>query len=284
MSAYLETAQSSRARLVLDAHNVEALLQDQIAEAAGSPVEIAIRRHFAQRTRLLEADTIGAVDAVWACSPRDQKLICTTYPAPRVDVVPNGLVISDYDEIFSARGTGPTAAPTIVFPAQFGYPPNRRGADWLLSEIAPAIRLRVPGVTFAMPGRDPSPHMMEAAAAGEALVPGVVPSMLPFLANADLMVVPLREGSGTRLKILEAFASGIPLISTAKGVEGLNVIAGEHYLQAETPDEFANAVVTLAKGTVVDTFRRNGRSFVEAGFSEDAVIAAVDDAVTALLT
>ena len=134
--------------------------------------------------------------------------------------------------------------PTIMFQGTFDYAPNVDAAEWLVGEIAPRIRAVVPGARVRLVGRT-TPGLDRLDHPPEATVVGRVPAMEPELARADLAVVPLRFGSGTRLKLLESFAHRIPVVSTTMGAEGLDVLDGVHLLLADDPDAMATACERL---------------------------------------
>ncbi|MGD0312705.1 MAG: glycosyltransferase [Acidimicrobiales bacterium] len=136
------------------------------------------------------------------------------------------------------RGVGDP--PVVLFQGTFDYAPNIDAAEWLVGEIAPRIRSLVPGVQIRLVGRT-TPGLDRLHRPPDVTVVGYVPEMGPELARADLAVVPLRFGSGTRLKLLESFAHRVPVVSTAMGAEGLDVLDGVHLLLADDPDAFAAA-------------------------------------------
>ncbi|MBA5219830.1 MULTISPECIES: glycosyltransferase family 4 protein [Streptomyces] len=137
----------------------------------------------------------------------------------------------------------PGRRPTLLFQGSFDWPPNADAAAWLTREVLPRLHARVPGARVVLAGK-PAPEV--AALAGPCVeVTGMVPSMAPYLRAADLVVVPLRVGSGTRIKILEAFAHGVPVVSTTIGAEGLDVVAGEHLALADGAEGLALACAEL---------------------------------------
>ena len=134
--------------------------------------------------------------------------------------------------------------PVILFQATFDYAPNMDAVDWLVDEVAPRIRARVPEIEIRLVGK-PVPGVTRRHWPAAVTVVGVVPAMEQELARADLAVVPIRFGSGTRLKILESFAHRVPVVSTTIGAEGLDVEEGVHLLLADDPDTFARACERL---------------------------------------
>ena len=134
--------------------------------------------------------------------------------------------------------------PILLFQGNLGYPPNIDAAQWLASAIAPLVRAAVPATEVRLVGR-PATTVTQLDRPGVMTVVGAIPSMDDELARATVAVVPIRYGSGTRVKILESFAHRVPVVSTTLGAEGLDVSDGEHLLLADDPEEFAAATVRL---------------------------------------
>ncbi len=130
--------------------------------------------------------------------------------------------------------------PTILFQGSLHYGPNIDGVDWLIEEVAPRLWAQLPDVQIRLVGT--TSRTVEARnRPPSVIVAGRVPEMEPELVRADIAVVPLRIGSGTRLKILESFAHRIPVVSTTIGADGLDVEDGVHLLLADRPEDFAHA-------------------------------------------
>jgi glycosyltransferase involved in cell wall biosynthesis len=134
--------------------------------------------------------------------------------------------------------------PVVLFQGSLGYPPNIDAAEWLATAIAPRIRATVPETEVRLVGR-PATSVKRLHRPGVITVVGQVPSMEGELTRASVAVVPVRYGSGTRVKILESFAHRVPVVSTTVGAEGLDVEDGVHLLLADDPEEFAAATVRL---------------------------------------
>ena len=169
--------------------------------------------------------------------------------------------------------------PTILFQGSLNYAPNMDAADWLIRDIAPRIRTRVPGAGIRLVGR-PTPGVERLHAPPSVTVVGRVAEMDPELELADLVVVPVRYGSGTRVKILEAFAHRIPVVSTTIGAEGLDVTDGLHLLIADDPDSFADRCERLL--TDAD-LRRQVVDAAERLFEERYTFAAAQDRIRAVV-
>jgi glycosyltransferase involved in cell wall biosynthesis len=238
-------------RVVYDMHNAELPLHRSINAAmrAGSagwgpmPLELV---EFAERAALTAADEI------WACSEHDVADIAAVYPeaaGTRARVVPNVVAVPD-----PPAGAEPVPVPhSVVFTGRMDYYPNLVAARAVLDDIAPALLAAGRTVPVVVCGA-----ALREWVAADGVPPTVrlvsdPPSTAPLITGGVLMV-PLTLGGGSRLKILEGFALRAPVVSTAKGVEGLDVTAGVHYLPAETPAEFVDAV-----GRVLDDERLRTR-------------------------
>ncbi|MEM9465645.1 MAG: glycosyltransferase family 4 protein [Actinomycetota bacterium] len=252
-------------RVVHNSHNVEATLARDIADAEKVMPLRVLRKLLATSTEAAERELLDASDALWVCSDTDARGFVEHYDYDRpIAVVPNVVDVESYDEQYAGRDANPGSG--MVFPATFSYPPNEVGARFLLDELTP----RLPDVPLTLAGAGPPPSLVDDAA-GRARVTGAIPDMRPELAAAAVMVVPLFEGGGTRLKVLEGFAAGLPVVATTKAVEGLDVVDGEHVLIADSPDEFASAVQRATDAGTAARLRLAGRTLVEADYSVSAV-------------
>ena len=155
---------------------------------------------------------------------------------PRVEVVENA-----YPEVADPVGrTVVGEPPTVTFQGTLRYPPNAEAARFLVDSVGPVLRARVPGVRLRLVGTT-APGLERLDAPPDVTLVGQVPEIADELARTDVVVVPLRFGSGTRLKILEAFAHRIPVVSTALGAEGLGAEDGVHLLVADDAPAIAEA-------------------------------------------
>ncbi len=175
----------------------------------------------------------------------DRVLLCSDVDVERIAVPNAEVVVNSYQKPFRPVGRERKGdPPVILLPATFDYEPNVDGAKWLAKEIAPLIRRQLPGARIRLVGHS-TPPVEALHDPPDITVVGRVPDMTAELARADVVVVPVRFGSGTRLKILEAFAHRVPVVSTTIGAEGLDVEHREHLLIADRPEEFADAIYRL---------------------------------------
>jgi glycosyltransferase involved in cell wall biosynthesis len=155
------------------------------------------------------------------------------------------------------------------------WTPNQDGILHFLNEVYPSIRAKVPGVTLQVVGRCPSPKILEACSRHAGVtVTGWVRDIREYLAGADVCIVPLRVGSGTRLKIFEAMAMGKAIVSTTLGAEGLPVADQQDILIADTPDDFAARTIELLQdGDKRERLGKAARNLVQGRYSWEAVTA-----------
>ncbi|HEY7063561.1 MAG TPA: glycosyltransferase [Chloroflexota bacterium] len=196
----------------------------------------------ANRLRRYETRVCQEADAVIVVSATDAALLGRIAPSARYVLIPNGVDTG----AFPYRETPPPSPPELLFTGTMDYRPNVDAMLWFGEAILPRLRAARPDLRCLVVGKAPDPRLRALAARQPGLVvTGAVPDVQPYLARAAVYVVPMRMGSGTRLKVLEAMAVGVPVVSTRLGMEGIAARAGEHTLQAETPAAFARAVLRL---------------------------------------
>ena len=175
----------------------------------------------------------------------DRVVLCSDLDAVRSGLANVVVVPNTYERPERPVGHVEVGQPSVVlFQATFDYAPNVDAAEWLVAEVAPRLRARLPDVEVRLVGT-PVPGVQRQHRPPAITVVGMVPAMEPELSRADIAVVPIRYGSGTRLKILESFAHRVPVVSTTIGAEGLGVVDGVHLLLADDPDSFAAACERL---------------------------------------
>jgi glycosyltransferase involved in cell wall biosynthesis len=195
-----------------------------------------------RRLRYYEARVCGDAAAVIAVSPLDAALLRRIAPAARYTVIPNGVDT----RAFPFRQTPSASPPELLFTGTMDYRPNVDAMLWFGEAIWPRLRQARPDLRCQIVGKAPDPRLRALAARQPGLVvTGMVPEVQPYLARAAVYVVPMRMGSGTRLKVLEAMAAGVPVVSTRLGIEGIGTGPTDYASVAETPAAFAHAVLRL---------------------------------------
>jgi glycosyltransferase involved in cell wall biosynthesis len=238
-------------KIVVDAHNVESVLQSQMLRSTKSALLVArsyVRWFFA---RGIERRLFETADDVWLTSQDDVARLrtITKRPVP-CRVIPNAIDVARYDVVRSgamhAVSAVPQQAHSICYIGLFRHPPNKQAAHLLIDEILPKLRERFPDARLVLVGRDPTEKMLHAAQRDAGIVvTGSVADTRSYLAACDLTVIPLTTGGGTRLKILEAFAAGVPVVSTPVGAEGLEVRDGEQLLIRDTVEGLVEASTAI---------------------------------------
>ena len=164
---------------------------------------------------------------------------------PNAVVVPNGCDEPGGGEGAADRRALRRASPTFLFVGALDYEPNTEAVEWFVREVFPVVRTRLPDATVRIVGRGRASVAWVAGEAGVELV-GSVDDLQAELSGADVSIVPIRVGAGTRLKVVEALANRLPLVTTTVGCEGIDVVDGRHALVADDAADFAAACVRLA--------------------------------------
>lgn len=243
---FLAPAVNMPARLpvptVLFQHNVEAMIWQRHAGVAGSPTRRAYMREQYRRMSAFESRACAQFSRTIAVSSQDANEMRTRYGATRVSHVATGVDV----EYFTPGERALKSKYELVFTGSMDWMPNDDAMLWFLSDILPRIRSLLPSVSVTVVGRSPSQALQDAASkCGGVTVTGRVPDVRPFLERGSLFIVPMRVGGGTRLKIFEAMAMGIPVVSTSIGAEGLPLDDGETIVLRDEPADFAAAVIEL---------------------------------------
>ena len=226
---------------VIDLHNVYSLL---VRRDAAEPARHRIARQYLEReARLLEhveATAVRRADAVFTVSEQERAHF-SAIRGSDVHLVPNGVDCARYASLPTGR---PSSPPTILFIGTMSWPPNAAAARFLAKGVMPAVRKGVPGAALTIVGRNPGPDVRALSETDWVTVVGNVPDIMPYLRDARVLAVPLEAGGGTRLKILEAFAAGLPVVSTPIGCEGLSGVDGQELLIADRA-RFADAICSV---------------------------------------
>src|SRR4051794_19484749 len=259
--------------LVVDSHNIDYDLARQYTRTGGS----LLRRLYAEanwrKLRREELGTYGGADGVYLCSVADQQRLLDNIPAARTMVIPNA---ADVD-FYKPRPEYPQPdGRTIVFFGLMSYMPNIDGATWFIQEIWPRIAEKNADARCKIIGGSPSTQLL--ALAGLRIeFTGFVPDLRPHLAEAAAVIVPLRLGGGTRLKIVEAMAMGKAMVSTTLGAEGIDAVPGRDILIEDQPSAFADAVVRLlAEPELAARIGSSARQLSEARYAWSAAARALE--------
>jgi sugar transferase (PEP-CTERM/EpsH1 system associated) len=243
-------------------HNVESLLIRRLADRYRG-LRRAVIAWQARRVADAESRCLQRFDRAIAVSEFDAALLQRMLPGLSTSVVPNGV---DTD-MFAPRDRAEKPQ-SIVFTGAMDWLPNVDGVGWFVREVFPRIRQRLGNAVFTVVGRNPAASMVRQLSGEGVSFTGTVNDVRPFVHGASVVVVPLLVGSGTRLKILEAWAMAKAVVSTSIGAEGLPSGDGRVLLIADTAEDFATRVVQLlGDATLRRRLGAEGRIIVENRFA-----------------
>ena len=226
--------------VALNAHNLEHLILKRYLSHESNPLKLAYGWLETQKVRRWESDACLHANYVLCCSQHDKELFQKLCPGVPTVVVPNIVDVNSYSQ------AGDVDEPVLIYQGGMDWYPNRDAVEYLVFEILPILRRLVPHCRVIVAGRNPSPEFRRRfEGIAEVSFTGTLADMRLEIAKAAVSVVPLRIGSGTRMKILEAAAMGKSIVSSSLGAEGLDFIAGSEILIADQPQTFAEAVAGL---------------------------------------
>lgn len=261
-----------RVPLVLDEHNLEYELLYRLYQGERAPGRRLYNWAEYVKFRREEQACWRRADACLLTSGREREILRGQAPDKPAVVVPNGVDIEFY-----RPSDGAVEPDSLVFTGLMSYRPNIDGVVYFVEEVLPRIHRVRPGVTLAVVGAGAGEEVQRLAGP-RVLVTGAVPDTRTYFARAAAAVVPLRMGSGTRLKVLEGLAMGKPLVSTGVGCEGIHVKDGEHLLIADEAQALADATLrVLSDAALAAALARQGRALVEREYGWAAITAQLED-------
>jgi glycosyltransferase involved in cell wall biosynthesis len=265
-------ATDCEAPVVLDEHNVEFLLLRRLASIEATRSRRAFGRLEALKSRLSEIESWRDSHGVVFTSDADRAVMQSIVPGKDSCVVPNGVDT----EHFHPSALAPERS-TIVFTGAINYRPNTDAVAYCIREVMPVLRRRVPSAKLVVVGQG-VPDWLVRMADSHVEFTGFVPDVRPHLARAAVVVAPLRAGSGTRLKILEAMAMAKPVVTTAIGCEGLDVTDGQHLCVEDEPHAFAQRIARLMSDPdEAEALGLRARSLVEHEYSWTVAVTRLEE-------
>jgi len=226
---------------VLDAHNIENEIFRQLWQNARSPLRRLHYKGEYEKFFRHEIEICRRQNMIFTTSNDDKVILDKHCPSVPKFVIPNGV-----DTGYFTAGGGAVEPDTLVFTGMMGYLPNHDGIEYFLDSIFPLILKEIPAVRLYVVGQAPPASLLKRQN-DHVCVTGWVDDVRPYISRAAVYVVPLRMGSGTRLKILEAMSMQKPIVTTSMGCEGIRIVHGETALVADDPESFAAAVVKLLR-------------------------------------
>jgi glycosyltransferase involved in cell wall biosynthesis len=265
---------------VLFQHNVESVIWRRYFENERNPVKKAYFWFEHLRMKRYERRACNRFDLVFTVSSRDREILKQLGVTTRIDVVETGVDT----EYFTPRPTVKPKPGRLLFLGSLDWMPNIDGIEWFVRRIYPLVKERCPHVSVDIVGRRPASVVQSLADKKASInVCGSVADVRPYMAEADIFIVPLRIGSGTRLKIFEAFAMKMPVVSTTVGAEGLPVEHGRHLLLADSPTDYAYAISRMLEEPMQKQALANaGYELVTTRYTWAAVSASMHDSCLTL--
>jgi O-antigen biosynthesis protein len=264
-------ARPKRPPVVFDTIDLHYLREARRAEVEPGPD----RQDEAARTKATELGLARASDMVWVTSPHEATVLRQEDATLRVGVVPL---------IHRRRTAVPplTGRQDLMFIGGFRHPPNEDAVRFFVTEIFPLVKPKIPGVRFLVVGGDVPPPV-QALASEDVVIMGYVKDVDPIFDRARVFVAPLRYGAGLKGKITQSFTLGLPVVTTAIGAEGMDVVGGVHALVADRPDEFAARVIDLYQDEELwARLSSAAREHVDARFGYAAVKQQLDETLRGL--
>ena len=229
----------SKAKVVLRAHNVENIIWKRVAESTPHGLKRWYLKHLSLTLRAYELEHINDYDGVVCITRNDAEYFRQNGCRRPVTAIPFGVEPEDC--------AGVEVEPASLFHiGAMDWMPNRESIEWLLDEVWPVVHREVPKARLYLAGRKMPERWMHAAIDGVSVV-GEVPDAGYFIAGKQINVVPLRSGSGIRVKIIEAMAAGKAVVTTTVGAQGIEYTDGENLLIADTPEQFASQIKRLVE-------------------------------------
>ena len=253
---------------VMFTHNVEAEIFRRHAAITNNPLTKLIWRDQLRKMENFERRVLSHFSTVIAVSQRDAEYFQTEIGIPNVKVIPTGTDINFFSY------SPPRNSNTLIFTGSMDWVANIDAIQFFMEKIWPTIIKQSPDAKMNVVGRSPPLSLIKNANARVSNwnFTGYVDDVRPYVWSSSVYVIPLRVGGGTRIKVFEAMAMGIPVVSTSIGVEGLGLKAGTHYLNADNAADFSAAVIKLLHDKDLhQTLSRNAREYVEKNFSSELV-------------
>jgi glycosyltransferase involved in cell wall biosynthesis len=272
-TSYLAATVGVSTPTVIRFNNVKYEIYRQFAHYTRNPAKAAYAYLQYLKTRRFEPAITAAGDLTLTITAEDRDLLTNRGAAGRLGVLPAGV---DVDR-FAPSGRDPDAR-TVTFFGSMDYHPNEEAALWFADEVFPQIRNRFDGLTFEIVGKNPSERVAALGERDGIRVTGFVEDIQEYVERATVVVLPIRVGTGIRMKTLHAMAMAKPIVSTPLGVQGIDVTDGRHALVADSSESFASAVErALEDADLRERLGRNARSLMESNHDWSTILAALED-------
>ena len=258
--------------LVFDAHNAVWTIVKRMNETL--PFYFKVPLFFeAKRVKAYEANIVADFDGTLAVAETDRASLINAvqefHPGKAVEKLPITVIPIAVDTQKIRPVDRPENSLNILTMGTLYYPPNADGIRWFMQEVFPLVQRVLPAARLTVVGKNPPSDFLRLAqeSQGSIAMTGYVPELDPYFAEASIMVIPVRAGGGMRVRILEAFARAMPVVTTTVGLEGIDAQPGKDVLVADEPKDFANSVIRLLNdASLQNRLSMNGRHLVMAKY------------------
>ncbi|MBI5564534.1 MAG: glycosyltransferase [Chloroflexi bacterium] len=269
MAQYALSATGQTLKRVLDLHNAMYLVTQRLADNEPNPIKRAIMQRETRALAKYEARLCARFDQVVFVTDDDRRAIESQLDRHRVRIAADRFTtIPICSDTIDKAAVTPVERPfRVTALGVMFWPPNAEGLAWFARDAWPKVRAAFPEARLTIVGKSPPPMLTDLHGVDGIEVLGFVPDVQSILAETAAFIVPLRAGGGMRVKILDTWCWGLPIVSTRIGAEGIAVRDGENILLADTADELAQAVIrVLGDAALADQLRYNGRRWIEANY------------------
>lgn len=265
MTPYLPTIRRfSKAKIILRSHNLEYLIWERLAKQEKLAPKKMYLNYLANQLKKYEVETMNQVDAIISISSTDHKKYEKLGCNKPLITIPLGIKISDYEYSYNPK-------PTVFHIGAMDWTPNQEAIEWFTKEVWPKVLQEVPDAVVNLAGREMNPKDFNDPKRNIHAV-GEVPSARQFMAENQIMIVPLLSGGGIRIKIVEGLAMGKTIISTSIGAEGIHVKHNKHILLADTAEDFANQIIRAYRDeNLREQIAKGGREFAETHYANKVI-------------
>lgn len=259
MALYIDVIRKhTKAPIVLRNHNVEYKIWEKITKNTANPLKKWYLKQLVKTLKHFEISALRKADGIISTTTIDADEFLKLAPGKKVIAIPTSFNIEQLPDDYSLCGN-----PNIFHLGAMNWYPNEEGVKWFVQEVFHLIRNRIPEINMHLAGRN-MPEWLTNLNVDGIIVDGEVDDAFDYMRKFDIMVVPLLSGSGIRVKIIEGMALGRAIVTTTIGAEGINVENNKNIIIADSPSDFADAVVSLYNDAEkCQQLSENARSFVE---------------------
>lgn len=271
-TSFLASGLEARIPTVIRFNNVKSEIYKQFADYTANPVKSAYAYLQYRKTKRYEGAIPEQSDLSLTITPEDKRRLESYGARGNIGVLPAGV-----DPAQFASRNSESDDQIITFFGSMDYHPNDDAALWFANEIFPRIRDESESTRLEIVGKNPSDAVSKLDGRENVHVTGFVDDISEYVARASVIVIPIRVGTGVRMKVLHAMAMGKPIVSTTVGLQGIEAVDGQHAAVADTEEEFASKVnELLARPELRRKYAQNARDLIEENHNWPTILAKLE--------